>query len=203
MIGTLIGAGLSLASSIFGGISASKARKKQREELERRLRENDAWYKRKYYEDPTQRADTVRLLTQMQEQIRDRNLAAKGRQAVMGGTEDSTTATKEANNKTLADTTSKIVAENEARKDKIEQEYRNRKNELENGQANQQAQDAVAVANTVQGTLGTASNIATALDSGEKYQKKSNDDPLGLRKNAYKNATDSELEALDRKVGRA
>ena len=203
MIGTLIGAGLSLASSIFGGISASKARKKQREELERRLRENDAWYKRKYYEDPTQRADTVRLLTQMQEQIRDRNMAAKGRQAVMGGTEDSTTATKEANNKTLADTTSKIVAENEARKDKIEQEYRNRKNELENGQANLQAQDAVAVANTVQGTLGTASNIATALDSGEKYQKKSNDDPLDLRKNAYKNATDSELEALDRKVGRA
>ena len=33
-------------------------------------KENQAWYDRKYNEDPTKRADTVRLLTQMQEQIK-------------------------------------------------------------------------------------------------------------------------------------
>ena len=87
MIGTLIGAGLGLASSIAGGIANRKARRKQEQMLAQQQRDNQAWYDRKYNEDPTKRADTVRLLTQMQEQIKNRNRAAKGRQAVMGGTE--------------------------------------------------------------------------------------------------------------------
>ena len=92
MLGTLIGAGLGLASSIAGGIANRKARQKQEQMIAQQQKENQAWYDRKYNEDPTKRADTVRLLTQMQEQIKNRNKAAKGRQAVMGGTEDSTTA---------------------------------------------------------------------------------------------------------------
>ena len=124
------GASLGLASSIAGGIANRKARRKQEQMIAQQQRENQAWYDRTYNADPTKRADTVRLLTQMQEQIKNRNKAAKGRQAVMGGTEDSTTAVKEANNKTLADTTSQIVAANDARKDSIEQQYMNRKNQL-------------------------------------------------------------------------
>ena len=114
MLGALIGAGLGLASSIAGGVANRKARRKQEQMIAQQQRENQAWYDRTYNADPTKRADTVRLLTQMQEQIKNRNKAAKGRQSVMGGTEDSTTAVKEANNKTLADTTSQIVAANDA-----------------------------------------------------------------------------------------
>ena len=88
MLGTLIGAGLGLASSIAGGIANRKARQKQEQMIAKQQKENQAWFDRKYNEDPTKRADTVRLLTQMQEQIKNRNKAAKGRQAVMGGTED-------------------------------------------------------------------------------------------------------------------
>lgn len=166
MIGALIGAGLSVASSIAGGIANAKARKKQREMLESQLKENKAWYDRKYNEDPTKRADTVRLLTQMQEQISNRNKAAKGRQAVMGGTEDSTTAVKEANNKTLSDTTSQIVAANESRKDSIEQQYQQNKRSIQGQQASMETEDAANTANTVAGIAGTAANIASALDSG-------------------------------------
>lgn len=172
MIGALIGAGLGLASSIAGGIANRKARKKQEQMIAQQQRENQAWYDRKYNEDPTKRADTVRLLTQMQEQIKNRNKAAKGRQAVMGGTEDSTTAVKEANNKTLADTTSQIVAANDARKDNIEQQYMNRKNQLQNQQMGIEAEKAADTANAVAGVAGTAANIATAIDSGAGGAKK-------------------------------
>lgn len=165
MIGALIGAGLGLASSIAGGIANRKARKKQEQMIAQQQRENQAWYDRKYNEDPTKRADTVRLLTQMQEQIKNRNKAAKGRQAVMGGTEDSTTAVKEANNKTLADTTSQIVAANDARKDNIEQQYMNRKNQLQTQQMGIEAEKAADTANAVDGVAGTAANIAASLDS--------------------------------------
>ena len=166
MLGSLIGAGLGVASSIFGGISARKARRKQERMLAQQEKENQAWYDRKYNEDPTKRADTVRLLTQMQEQIKNRNKAAKGRQAVMGGTEDSTTAVKEANNKTLADTTSQIVAANEARKDAIEGQFQARKDAIQNKRMGLEAEKAADTASVAAGVAGTAANIASTIDGG-------------------------------------
>ena len=172
MIGALIGAGLGLASSIAGGIANRKARRKQEQMLAQQQRENQAWYDRRYNEDPTKRADTVRLLTQMQEQIKNRNRAAKGRQAVMGGTEDSTTAVKEANNKALADTTSQIVAANEARKDAIEQQYQQNKRSIQGQQMQMESEKSADTANVVAGVAGTASNIAATLDAGMGGAKK-------------------------------
>lgn len=172
MLGALIGAGLGLASSIAGGVANRKARRKQEQMIAQQQKENQAWYDRTYNADPTKRADTVRLLTQMQEQIKNRNKAAKGRQAVMGGTDDSTTAVKEANSKSLADTTSQIVAANESRKDNIEQQYRERKNQLNNQQMGIDAEKAADTANAVAGVAGTAANIAATIDSGAGGVKK-------------------------------
>lgn len=195
MIGTLIGAGLGLASSIAGGIANRKARKKQEQMLAQQQRDNQAWYDRKYNEDPTKRADTVRLLTQMQEQIKNRNRAAKGRQAVMGGTEDSTTAVKEANNKTIADTTSQIVAANEARKDAIEQQYQQNKRSIQNQQMGIEAEKSADTANVAAGVAGTAANIAATLDSGGGSKTPKRPDVTS--------PTDSDMAKLDAKVGAA
>lgn len=195
MIGGLIGAGIGLASSIAGGIANRKARRKQEQMIAQQQRENQAWYDRTYNADPTKRADTFRLLTQMQEQIKNRNKAAKGRQAVMGGTEDSTTAVKEANNKTLADTTSQIVAVNDARKDNIEQQYMNRKNQLQNQQMGMEAEKAADTANAVAGVAGTAANIAATLDSGAGKSKVARPDVV--------QPTDVDMAKLDANVGAA
>lgn len=193
MIGALIGAGLGLASSIAGGIANRKARRKQEQMLAQQQRDNQAWYDRKYNEDPTKRADTVRLLTQMQEQIKNRNKAAKGRQAVMGGTEDSTTAVKEANNKTLADTTSQIVATNEARKDSIEQQYQQNKRSIQGQKMQMEAEKSADTANVAAGVAGTAANIAATLDSGAGKSKVSRPDVV--------QPTDADMAKLDAKVG--
>lgn len=193
MIGALIGAGLGLASSIAGGIANRKARRKQEQMIAQQQRENQAWYDRTYNADPTKRADTVRLLTQMQEQIKNRNKAAKGRQAVMGGTEDSTTAVKEANNKTLADTTSQIVAANDARKDNIEQQYMNRKNQLQNQQMGLDAEKAADTANAVAGVAGTAANIAATIDGGLGKSK--------VARPSVSSPTQADMDKLDAKVG--
>lgn len=195
MLGSLIGAGLGLASSIAGGIANRKARRKQEQMIAQQQRENQAWYDRTYNADPTKRADTVRLLTQMQEQIKNRNKAAKGRQAVMGGTDDSTTAVKEANNKTLADTTSQIVAANDARKDNIEQQYMNRKNQLQNQQMGMEAEKAADTANAVAGVAGTAANIAATIDSGAGKSKVARPDVV--------QPTDADMAKLNAKVGAA
>lgn len=193
MIGALIGAGLGLASSIAGGIANRKARRKQEQMLAQQQRDNQAWYDRKYNEDPTKRADTVRLLTQMQEQIKNRNRAAKGRQAVMGGTEDSTTAVKEANNNTLADTTSQIVAANEARKDAIEQQYQQNKRSIQGQQMQIEAEKSDDTANVAAGVAGTAANIAATLDSGGGSKTHKRPD--------VEMPTEADMAKLDAKVG--
>lgn len=195
MLGSLIGAGLGVASSIFGGISARKARRKQERMLAQQEQENQAWYDRKYNEDPTKRADTVRLLTQMQEQIKNRNKAAKGRQAVMGGTEDSTTAVKEANNKTLADTTSQIVAANEARKDAIEGQYQARKDAIQNKRMGLEAEKAAGTASVAAGVAGTAANIAATIDGGLDKSK--------VARPSVSSPTQADMDKLDAKVGAA
>ena len=216
MIGALIGAGLGLASSIAGGIANRKARKRQEQMLAQQQRDNQAWYDRKYNEDPTKRADTVRLLTQMQEQIKNRNKAAKGRQAVMGGTEDSTTAVKEANNKTLADTTSQIVAANESRKDAIEGQYQARKDAIQNKRMGLEAEKAADTANVAAGVAGTAANIAATIDGGLGGVKKApnmnvtqeqlngiaknSNDVLGLKDKATSLPTEGELNSLGVKL---
>lgn len=195
MLGTLIGAGLGVASKIFGGISAAKARRKQERMLAQQEQENQAWYDRKYNEDPTKRADTVRLLTQMQEQIKNRNKAAKGRQAVMGGTEDSTTAVKEANNKTLADTTSQIVAANDSRKDAIEGQYQARKDAIQNKRMGLEAEKANDVASVASGIAGTAANIAATIDGGLGNSK--------VARPSVSSPTQADMDKLDAKVGAA
>lgn len=157
--------------------------------------ENQAWYDRKYNEDPTKRADTVRLLTQMQEQIKNRNKAAKGRQAVMGGTEDSTTAVKEANNKTIADTTSQIVAANESRKDAIEGQYQARKDAIQNKRMGLEAEKAADTANVAAGVAGTAANIAATIDGGLGNSK--------VARPSVSSPTQADMDKLDTKVGAA
>lgn len=178
--------------------------------------ENQAWYDRKYNEDPTKRADTVRLLTQMQEQIKNRNKAAKGRQAVMGGTEDSTTAVKEANNKTLADTTSQIVAANESRKDAIEGQYQARKDAIQNKRMGLESEKAADTASVAAGVAGTAANIAATIDGGLGGVKKAPnmnvtqeqlngiaknpDDVLGLKAKTTSLPSEGELNSLGAKL---
>ena len=194
MWGAIASAAIQLGSSIYGGIKNAQARKKQERMLAQQLKDNQAWYDRKYNEDPTKRADTVRFLTQMQEQIKNRNQAAKGRQAVMGGTEDSTTAVKEANNKTLADSTSQIVAANESRKDTIEQQYLKNKQAIQNQQYQNEADNASNTASVVQGIAGTAANIAGALDSGSTSKS-------SVSRPTTSSPTASEMQSLDAKAG--
>lgn len=160
IFGSAIGGALGIGGAIFGGISASKAMKKAKRNIENQMRENQNWYDRRYNEDATQRADAQRILTMTNENIRQRNQAAAGTQAVMGGTEESVAAAKAANNQALADVTSQIAVNGERRKDQIESQYMSTKAELnEKLNALEQAK-AGAVSQAVQGVAQAGANIA-------------------------------------------
>ncbi len=163
MIGSLVGAGLSAVGSIFGGISASKAMKKVKKNLQAQQQANKDWYNRRYYEDATQRADAQRILTKTEESIRNRNRQAAGAQAVMGGTEESVAAAKMANNEALVDATSQIAVNAEARKDQIEQTYQQRDAQINDALNNLEQQKAQAISSAVQGVAQAGAGIAGAF----------------------------------------
>ena len=131
MLGGLIGGALGAIGGIFGGISKNRMLKQQQRMVDGQKRENQDWYDRRYNEDSTQRADAQAMLTHTADMIRRRNQQAAGSAAVMGGTDESVAATKEANAKALADATSKIAVAGEQRKDKIEGQYMSRKDALD------------------------------------------------------------------------
>lgn len=153
IIGSAIGGSLGIGATIFGGVSASKAMKKVKENLEERVSENQNWYDRRYNEDATQRADAQRILTMTNENIRQRNQHAAGAQAVMGGTEESVAAAKAANNQALAEAASQIAVAGERRKDQIESQYMQTKDTL-NDALNSLEQ--AKAQNTKQAVLGVA-----------------------------------------------
>lgn len=163
MIGSLVGAGLSAVGSIFGGISASKAMKKVKKNLQAQKQANQDWYDRRYNEDATQRADAQRILTKTEESIRNRNRQAAGAQAVMGGTEESVAAAKAANNQALADATSQIAVNAEARKDQIEQTYQQRDAQINDALNNLEIKKSEAISSAVQGVTQAGAGIAGAF----------------------------------------
>lgn len=181
MWGTIIAGALGLAGQLYGGYTASQAMKRAHdrslENLEERKRENQDWYDRRYNEDPTQRADAQRILNITAENIKRRNKAAAGTQAVMGGTEESVAGTKQANAEALADAVSRIAVAGEARKDRIEDEYRrtkqgilDSKTDLENNYDVSQAQN---VSQAIAGAASAAGNLAGVFDgSGKDDDKK-------------------------------
>lgn len=163
MVGSLVGAGLSAVGSIFGGISASKAMKKVKNNLQAQQQANEDWYNRRYNEDATQRADAQRILTKTEESIRNRNKQAAGAQAVMGGTDESVAAAKAANNQALADATSQIAASAEARKDQIEQTYQQRDAQINDALNNLEMNKAQAIGAATQGVAQAGAGIAGAF----------------------------------------
>ena len=163
LIGSIAGGALGAAGSIFGGISASKAMRRVKKNLQAQKEANQNWYDRRYNEDATQRADAQRILTQTEESIRNRNRQAAGAQAVMGGTDESTAAAKAANAQALADATSQIAVNAENRKDQIEQTYQQRDSQINEALNNLEINKAQAISKAVQGVAKAGVGIAGAF----------------------------------------
>lgn len=165
-------AGASLLSNLIGsGLSASaakEARDKELDNIRKQQRENQNWYDRRFNEDPTQRAYAQRLLTRTAELLKQRNKAAEGKAAVMGASEESVAATKEANAKTIANVASNIAAAGDARKDSIEAQYRATRQGLQNAETGVDAgydkARSQAIADATKGVSSAIGSVASGVD---------------------------------------
>lgn len=160
MIGSLVGAAMKIGGSIFGGLSASKAMKRVKANLESQKAANRDWYDRRYNEDATQRADAQRILTKTEDSIRERNRQGAGAAAVMGGTEESVAAAKAANNEALAEAASRIAVAGEARKDAVESQFQQRDAQLDSQLNDMELRRADQIRQAAEGMGSVGANMA-------------------------------------------
>lgn len=172
MIGAIIGAVGSIAGSAIGGALSAKANRRAQELKQKYIsnarEENERWYQREYNSNELDRADAQYAATRLQEAIRNRNQAMAGRQAVMGGSDEAMAAEKERNAEMLSNYYAQTAARGSARKDTIENQYRERKADLNAKEADMNAafeqQKGQNVASTVNGVVSAVGNLATSLD---------------------------------------
>lgn len=154
-----LGLGLGAAGSAANFISQAKEARKRRRALDERERENEAWYKRKYNEVGTESASAQRALTAMRDAQKERMNRASGAAAVSGASSESVAAEKAAANKTIGDTVSAIAARDDARKERVDDEYRREKRAIENARDNISLQKQQNTAAATSQALNTAGNI--------------------------------------------
>ena len=154
-----LGLGLGAAGSAANFISQAKEARKRRRALDERERENNAWYNRKYNEVGTESATAQRALTAMRDAQQARMNRASGAAAVSGASSESVAAEKAAANKTIGDTASAITAQDDARKERVDNEYRREKRAIENARDNISLQTQQNTAAATSQALNTAGNI--------------------------------------------
>ena len=154
-----LGLGLGAAGSAANFISQAKEARKRRRALDERERENEAWYRRKYNELGTESASAQRALTAMRDAQQQRMNRASGAAAVSGASSESVAAEKAAANKAIGDTVSAIAARDDARKERVDDEYRRERRAIENARDNISLQKQQNTAAATSQLLNTAGNI--------------------------------------------
>lgn len=130
MVGEIVGGGIGLLGSIFGGIGAANQRRKMRQQLNQQDAENKSWYNANALSDYTQRSDAQNLMKQLRESLGRQNKAAANSAVVTGATPEQQAVQKEQSNKVISDTFSNLGAQGQQWKDNITDKYLARKDRI-------------------------------------------------------------------------
>lgn len=114
---------LGLGSSLFGGISSSKAAREAEKRLQEQKAKEEAYYRRRYNEDYLDTNAGQNLVRRAKDFAKENWRKASGAQAVAGGTDAATAQAKEAGNKMMGDTIANIAAADVQRKDNIDAQH--------------------------------------------------------------------------------
>lgn len=196
LITALLG-GLSAASSLFGQHKAKEQLKEQRKLLEQQKRESNQLYTERAYSDPTQRASARYVLSKAQELYKDRNRASEGKRAVVGGTEDSTTASKQAGAEGIASATAQVAASADARADRAAQQHSAEQQSIAQQQGTLAQQSAEQTSAATKELTQTAATVADAIEMTRASKDDARDDDSTTRSTTTSKQADADSDYID------
>ena len=116
----LIGAGVGLASSLYGAHKSAQSAKEQEKELARQRAANEAWYNRNYYQDYLNTVEAQNALKRVRNAWDERTREARARQAITGGTPEQAQAVAEAGGEAMGETVGNLAAQGQQNKAAID-----------------------------------------------------------------------------------
>ena len=116
----LIGAGVGLASSLYGAQKSAKAAEEQENELAKQRAANEAWYNRNYYQDYLNTVEAQNALKRVRNAWEERTREARARQAITGGTPEQAQAVAEAGGEAMSETVGNLAAQGQQNKAAID-----------------------------------------------------------------------------------
>jgi hypothetical protein len=163
-VATAIGAGVGLASSIFGGAMSALSAKEARKELERARNKEQAWYNRRYYEDYLDTNAGNNLVTRAKRMYDSAVRKAQGAKAVGGGTDASVAIAKEQANDAAGKTIANLGALDAQRKFQIDMQHQHAQERFAQQEYANKMQDAQNITNAAQAASNAAMSIGSAVD---------------------------------------
>lgn len=154
----LIGAGVGLATQLYGAHKSAKAAKEQEAELVRQRAANEAWYNRNYYQDYLNTVQAQNALKQYRNAWAERTKEARARQAITGGTAEQAQAVAEAGGEAMGNMVGNLAAQGEANKQSIDAQ----KLAMDNNLSQQAAQIAEARQTAASNLISSGANMLTS-----------------------------------------
>lgn len=146
-----IGAGISALSSIAGGVSANKRRKKADQMLEDRRRRLDEWYQSEMNRPYLDRADSRAMLKRIRDYNEDELKALNTNAIKSGATDEAKVAAANKLNKNYSQVVAQIAGLGEQHKDQIKQQYQARLDNLDNARYEAESGKISGMQNMVSG----------------------------------------------------
>ena len=168
----IIGAGVGLASSLYGAHKSAKAAEEQENELAKQRAANEAWYKRNYYQDYLNTVQAQNALKRYRNAWAERTKEARARQAISGGTPEQAQAVAEAGGEAMGNMVGNLAAQGEQNKAAIDAQ----KLAMDNNLSQQAAQIAEARQTASSNLMSSGTSMLTsglqAMDGGIGYADK-------------------------------
>lgn len=162
----LIGAGVGLATQLYGAHKSAKEAKEQEAELVRQRAANEAWYNRNYYQDYLNTVQAQNALKQYRNAWAERTKEARARQAISGGTPEQAQAVAEAGGEAMGNMVGNLAAQGEQNKAAVDAQ----KLAMDNNLSQQAAQIAEARQTAASNLMSSGASMLTsglqAMDGG-------------------------------------
>ena len=161
-----IGAGISALSSIAGGVSANKRRKKADQILEDRRRRLDEWYQSEMNQPYLDRADSRAMLKRIRDYNEDELKALNTNAIKSGATDEAKVAAAGKLNKKYSQVVAQIAGLGEQHKDQIQQQYQARLDNLDNARYEAESGKISGMQNMVSGVGDAFGQLAMLYGLG-------------------------------------
>lgn len=142
MILPILGMATSLAGTIASAAGSAVANNRRAKQIEKNKNEDNLWYMKEFYQDPTQRSDNQAILTQLKENLKEQQKQQQAQAKISGATAEAQLAAADKSNKAYSDVARNMSAMASQRRDLLGREWRANKRHYADQEANLEAEKA-------------------------------------------------------------